>query len=118
MIFFTSMAVIGGKLYRNHPKNLNHMHKDVKDLVSVIITLGKYISGGDTLFYDGVKSYDFGSRAHIFTFLHGGMVFGPFEKVFHEGTSWSGYRSVISFILTKKNSFIYIIIKNSFMTDI
>ena len=36
---FTSMAVIGGKLYRNHPKNMNHVHKDIKDLVSVIITL-------------------------------------------------------------------------------
>ena len=46
---FTSMAVIGGKLYRNHPKNRNHMHKDVKDLVSVIITLVKDISGGDTV---------------------------------------------------------------------
>ena len=62
---FTSMAVIGGKMYRNHPKKLNHMHKDVKDLVSVIITLGKDIIGGDTVFYDGVKSSDFGSRAHI-----------------------------------------------------
>ena len=41
---FTSMAIIGGKLYRNHPKNLNHVHKDTKDLVSVIITLGEYIS--------------------------------------------------------------------------
>ena len=30
------------------------------------------------------------------------MLFDPFEKVFHEGTLWSGYRSVISFILTKK----------------
>ena len=49
------MAVIGGKLYRNHSKNLNHMHEYVKDLVSVIITLGKYISGGDTVIYDGVK---------------------------------------------------------------
>ena len=49
------MAVIGGTLYRNHQKNWNHMHKDVKDLVSVIITLGKDISGGDTVFYDGVK---------------------------------------------------------------
>ena len=26
---FTSMAVIGGKLYRNHPKNLNHVNKDI-----------------------------------------------------------------------------------------
>ena len=25
---FTSMAAIGGKLYRNHPKNLNHMHNN------------------------------------------------------------------------------------------
>ena len=47
---FTSMAVIGGRLYRNHPKNLNNMHKDVKYLVSVIITLGKYVIGGDTVF--------------------------------------------------------------------
>ena len=58
------MAVIGGKLYRKHPKNLNHVHKDIKYLISVIITLGKDISGGDTVFYDGVKSSDFGSRAH------------------------------------------------------
>ena len=31
------------------------------------------------------------------------MVFGSFEKVLHEVTLWSGYRSVISFILTKQN---------------
>ena len=37
---FTPMAVIGGKLYRNHPKNLNHVHKDITDLVSVIIIFG------------------------------------------------------------------------------
>ena len=62
---FTSMAVIGGKLYHNQPKNLNHVHKNIKYLVSVIIILGKYISGEDTVFYDEVKSSDFGSRAHI-----------------------------------------------------
>ena len=99
---FTSMAVIGGKLYRNHPKNLNHVHKDIKYLISVIITLGKDICGGDTVFYDGVKSYDFWSSAHILKKIHGRMVFGPFEKVFHEGTLWSGYRAVIFFILTKQ----------------
>ena len=76
---FTSMAAIGGKLYFNHQKNLNHVHKDIKYLVSVIITPGKDISGGDTVFYDGVKSSDFGSRAHILKHLHGRMVFGPFE---------------------------------------
>ena len=53
---FTSMAVIGGKIYSNHPKNMNHVHKDNKDMISVIITVGKYISGGDTVFYDGVNN--------------------------------------------------------------
>ena len=101
---FTSMAVIGGKLYSNHPKNLNRVHKDTKDMVSVIITVGKYISGGNTMFYDGVKTSDLGIRAPILKKLHGRMIFGPFEKVFHEGTLWIGYRAVISFIVTKKTS--------------
>ena len=63
---FTSMAAIGGKLYHNHPKNLNHMHKDTKDLVSVIITLGKNIIGGDTVLYDGVWVLNLSKRAEIF----------------------------------------------------
>ena len=73
------MAVIGGKLFSNHHKNLNHVHKDSKDLVSVIIILGKNISGGDTVFYDGVKTSDLGSRAHVLKILHGRMIFGPFD---------------------------------------
>ena len=99
------MAIIGGKLYRNQPKNLNHVHKDKKYLVSIIITLGKNISGGDTVFYDGVKTSDLGSRAHISKHLNGRMVFGPFEKVLREGTLWSGYRAVIS--LTLKTIFLH-----------
>ena len=74
------MAVLGGKLYSNHPKNLNHVHKDTKDLVSVIITMVKDISAGETMIYYGVKTSDLGSRAHISKILHGRMIFGPFEK--------------------------------------
>ena len=44
---------------------MNHAHKDSKDFFSVIINLGKNVSGGDTVFYDGVKASDLGSRAHI-----------------------------------------------------
>ena len=95
------MTVIGVKLYSNHPKNMNHVHKYSKDMVSVIITVGKNISGGYTVFYDGVKTSHLGSRSHILKHLHGRMICGPFEKVSHEGTLWSGYRSVIFFILTK-----------------
>ena len=62
---FTPMAIIGEKLFRNHPKNLNHVHRDSKDLLFVIITLGENIREGDTMFYDGVKTSDLGSRAHV-----------------------------------------------------
>ena len=99
---FISMAVIGGKLYSNHPKNLNHVHKDAKYLVSNIITVGKDISGGDTVFYDVVKSSELGIRAHILKHLHGRIVFGPFAKVFRESTLWNEYRAVIYFIRTRQ----------------
>ena len=77
---FTSMAVIGGRLFSNHPKNLNHVHKDSKDLFSFIITLGKYISGVYTVFYDGLKTSDLGSRDHVLKDLHVGIIFGLFGK--------------------------------------
>ena len=59
---------------------MNHVHKDAKDLGSVIITVGKDISEGDNIFDDGVKTSDLVSRAHILTLLHRIMIFGPFEK--------------------------------------
>ena len=37
---FTSMAVIGGRIFSNHQKNVNHGHKESKDLVSVKINPG------------------------------------------------------------------------------
>ena len=40
----------------------------------------KNIGGGDNVFYDGLKTSDLGSRAHILKNLHGKMIFGPFEK--------------------------------------
>ena len=54
------------------------------------------------MFYDGVKTSDLVSRAHILKHLNGRMIFGPFEKRFHESALWSGYRYVVSFILAKK----------------
>ena len=47
---FTSLETIGGNLYTRHVKNLNHVHKDSKDLTSVIIILGTDVNGGETVF--------------------------------------------------------------------
>ena len=74
------MDIIDGIIYSNQPKNLNHVHKYSKYLVSVIITLGENISGGDTVFYDVVKTSDLGRRSHVLKHLHGRMISGPFEK--------------------------------------
>ena len=74
------MAVICGRLFSNNSQNMNRVHKDSKDLVSVTITLGKYISVGDTVFYDGVKTYELGNRAHVLKNLHGIMIISPFGE--------------------------------------
>ena len=74
------MDVIGGKTFSNHLKNLSRVHKDSKYFFSVRITVGKYIRGWDTVFYDGVKTSYLGSRACVLKHLHGRMIFGPFEK--------------------------------------
>ena len=52
---FMSLAAIGGNLYTRHPNNLNRVHKDSKDLLSMIIILGtdvipKECRIGDTCF--------------------------------------------------------------------
>ena len=59
------MAVIGGKLFSNHHKNMNHVHKNTKELFSVIINLGANISIGYTVSNYGVKKSDLGNRAHV-----------------------------------------------------
>ena len=96
------MTVIGGKLFSNHPKNLNNVHKDSNYLVSFIIPAGKDISGGETVFYDEVKTSDLVSRSHILKTFHKRMIFGTFERIFLEGTLWIVHIAVISFILKIK----------------
>ena len=72
---FTSIAVIGGKLFSNKPKNMNSVHKDTKDLLYVMITLVTNISVGDTVIYDGVIISDLVNRAHVLKHLHGRILF-------------------------------------------
>ena len=81
---------------------MNHVHKDTRDLVSVIITIVTNISGGDTVFYDGVKTSDLLSRARVIKHLHGRIIFDAFEKCYREGNLWRGPIVVISFIIVNQ----------------
>ena len=96
---FTSISVIRGKLFSDNHKILNYVHKDTNYLLYVIITLVNNIRGWDTLFYDKLKAPDLGSRSRGLNNLCGRMIFGPFEKFYHEGTIWRGPTAVISFII-------------------
>ena len=62
--FFTSLATIGGSLFKRHMNNLNHVHKDSDYLLSVIIILGKYVCSGGTVFNYGKNMNDIGKK-HI-----------------------------------------------------
>ena len=48
--FFTSLATIGSNLFTISPNNINHVHKDSNDLLSVIIILGTDFHVGETVF--------------------------------------------------------------------
>ena len=98
---FTSLETVEGNLYTRHLKNLNNLHKDSKDLLSVIIILGKDFHGDETILYDGENKNDIGKRAHVLKNSHGRCVIGYFDEVLHEGSLWTGHRSVLSFILHK-----------------
>ena len=95
------MATIGGNLFTRHPKNLNHVQKESNDLLSVLIILGTNVHGGETVFYYGVNMHDIGKRAHVLKHSHGRCVVGPFDKILHEGSIWTGHRAVLYFILHK-----------------
>ena len=114
---FTSIDVIGGKICSNNPKNMNYVHKDSKDLVSVTINLGKNISGGGTVFNVGVKKKDSIKRYHVLKYLHGRIIMGPFERCFHEGSLWKWHRTVIYFIF-KTFLCISFVMGISFINDI
>ena len=92
-ICFRSLATIGGNLYTRHPKNLNNVHKDSTDILSVIIILGTD--------FKGENMNDIVKRAHVLKHSHGRCVVGSFDKILHEGSIWNGHRALLLFILHK-----------------
>ena len=78
-MFCTSIYVIEGKLYINHPENMNHVREDNKYLVSVINYSGEIYKWRGHSFNDGLNQTDLGKRAHVLKHLHGRNILGPFE---------------------------------------
>ena len=98
---FTSLETTGNNLFKRHPNNINHIHKDSNNLLSVIIILGTNVHGGETVFYDGDNMNDIGKRAHVLKHSHGKFVVGLFDKILYEESIWDSHRDVLFFILHK-----------------
>ena len=47
---FISVVIIGGDLLSTHPINLNHLHRNTKDILSLIFTLGTDVGNAKTVF--------------------------------------------------------------------
>ena len=97
------MAAIRVNLYTRYAKNINHINKDSKDLLSVIVILGTNANSGETVFYDEYNMNDIGKRAQVLKHSHRRCVIGSFAKNLHEGSIWTDNRAVLSFILHKTN---------------
>ena len=67
----------------------------------MIIILGKNIHSGKTVFNYGVNMDDIGKIAHVLKHSHGRCVIYSFDEFLHEGSIWTGHRTVLSFILHK-----------------
>ena len=74
---------------------MNNVHEDIKDLVSVIITLGANLIRGGTVFSDGVIYNELGKIPHVLKHLIGRCVVGTFERYLYEGYIWRGHIVVI-----------------------
>ena len=111
-IRFMSLATIEGNLFTIHPKNPNHVQKDSNDLLSVIIILGTYVHGRETVFNDGGNMNAIGKRAHVLKHSHGRCVVGTFDKNLHEGSIWTGHIFVLSLSSTNQYFFtLYIMVQ-------
>ena len=45
-----SLSAVGGNLFSRHPQNMNHVNKDINELLSVVFMLGTNVNGGETVF--------------------------------------------------------------------
>ena len=113
---FTSLATIGGKLYTIHVNNINHVHKDSKYLLSVIIIFGRDVKGGATVFHDGENMHDTGKIAHVLNHSHRRCVISYFDKILHEGSIWTGHRTILLFIL-HKSTFLHFVHNGTIFYD-
>ena len=115
---FMSLANIGENLYTRHTKNINHVHKEVNNLLSVILILVTDVHCGETFFFNGMTMNDIGKRAHVLKHSHGRCVVVAFDKNLMKDLF--GMDPEQFFILSYTNQYLFTlyIMVQKFMTNI
>ena len=67
-------------------KNINHVHKDINDLLSVIIILGTDVHCGKIYILNGMTMNKIGKQEKFIKHSHGRCVVGDFDKNLYEGS--------------------------------
>ena len=115
---FMSLAKIWGNLFTRHPKNINHVHKDSNDLLSVIIILGTNVHGGEIFFYDGVNLNEIGKRSHILKHSRGRCLVGAFDIFYIKDLFVLVIELFCISLSTNKYFFTFYIMVQDFMVNI
>jgi len=92
---FTAFTLVGD----TSNSGFVHIHKDNRDVVSIILSLGNNVVGGNTIYYKDKSGQH--EIAHT-KFKHGQFQTGPFHDVYHGGQAWTGERGIFSFYLNKQ----------------
>ena len=93
---FTAFTLVG---VGDSSSGFVHIHKDNRDVVSIILSLGNNVKGGDTIYYKDKSGQHEIART---IFKHGQFQTGPFHDVYHGGQAWTGQRGIFSFYLNKQ----------------
>ena len=97
--FFTHMGIIGNL---NSENNEVSKHVDKEDYITVLFHIGFPTKGGETNYYSGLTSKNFGKLEQQIKCEHGRITIGRFDKIVHSAESWVGQRGCINFNLKKK----------------
>ena len=73
------------------------LHKDEKDIISCVVTLGNVSRGGSTLYYNGIDLKSPGEPILDIPFNHGRIQIGCYSQILHEVSKWQGNRVTINF---------------------
>ena len=89
----------------NTPKNLNHVHKYSKDIMSVIVTLGPVVNGGENVLLNGITMDEIVKISNVINNSHVRCVLGAFEKFYMR--SLFGLDTDMHYLLSNTNQYLF-----------